>query len=108
MSEGLQIAGKVYLVGAGPGDPELLIVRALGLLRAADAVLYDDLLPPEGLAHARPEEIPENVGKRCGSKSVTQEEINARVVDLARAGLAVVRLKSGDPSLVGRSGAERG
>jgi len=90
----------------GPGDPELLTVRALRLLRAADAVLHDDLVPPEVLAHARPEAIIENVGKRCGAKGVTQDEINARMVDLARAGLTVVRLKSGDPSLFGRSGEE--
>ncbi|HXN64307.1 MAG TPA: uroporphyrinogen-III C-methyltransferase [Candidatus Acidoferrales bacterium] len=100
------IRGKVYLVGAGPGDPELLTLRALRLLRSADAVLHDDLVPVEILARIGRETILENVGKRCGVKRVSQQEINAHMIALARGGLAVVRLKSGDPSLFGRAGEE--
>ncbi len=102
MSGNPPIRGKVYLVGAGPGDPELLTLRALRLLGGADAVLHDDLVPVEILARIRQRAILENVGKRCGAKSISQPEINARMVALACARLAVIRLKSGDPSLFGR------
>jgi len=98
--------GKVFLVGAGPGDPDLLTLKALRLLQSADVVLHDDLVSPEILelissrAHIR------NVGKRCGRKSVQQEEINALLVAFASFGVNVVRLKGGDPSIFGRSGEE--
>ena len=98
--------GKVYLVGAGPGDPELLTVRALRLLQSADAILHDDLVPREILRLASPSALIENVGKRCGTKSITQSQINARMIEFARAGFHVVRLKSGDPLLFGRAGEE--
>jgi uroporphyrin-III C-methyltransferase len=94
--------GKVYLVGAGPGDPELLTVKAHNLLRRADVVLHDDLLTPEILRLAGAQAKVVNVGKRCGAKGISQAEINARMVDSARSGLEVVRLKSGDPSIFGR------
>lgn len=98
--------GRVYLVGAGPGDPELLTVRALRILRRADLVLHDDLVPQSILDLAPPDAEIVNVGKRCGKKRVRQAEINARMVAGARQGLAVVRLKGGDPSIFGRSGEE--
>jgi uroporphyrin-III C-methyltransferase len=98
--------GKVYLVGAGPGDPELLTVKALRLLRSADAVLYDDLVAPEILKLIPPTTQMQNVGKRCGSKAMRQEEINFLLVTLAASGLQVVRLKSGDPLIFGRAGEE--
>lgn len=98
--------GKVYLAGAGPGDPELLTVRALRLLQSADAILHDDLVPPEILRLASRNSLIENVGKRCGAKSITQAQINARMIGFARAGFNVVRLKSGDPLLFGRAGQE--
>jgi len=98
--------GKVYLVGAGPGDPELLTVRALRLLQSADAILHDDLVPTEILRLASRSALIENVGKRCGAKSITQWQINARMIEFALAGLHVVRLKSGDPLLFGRAGEE--
>ncbi len=98
--------GKVYLVGAGPGDPELLTVKALRILQEADLVLHDDLVPAPILAQAPPEATVLNVGKRCGKKSVRQADINARMVMGARQGLTVVRLKGGDPSIFGRSGEE--
>jgi uroporphyrin-III C-methyltransferase len=94
--------GKVYLVGAGPGDPELLTMKAHNLLRHADVVLYDDLLTPEILRLAGAQAKVENVGKRCGAKGITQGEINERMIDFARRGLQVVRLKSGDPAIFGR------
>lgn len=97
--------GRVFLVGAGPGDPELLTLRALKILRTADVILHDDLVPPEILALVSGGRI-ENVGKRCGAKRVSQEEINARMIHLARGGFAVARLKSGDPSIFGRAGEE--
>ena len=98
--------GKVYLVGAGPGDPELLTLRALRLLRLADAVLHDDLVAPEILKLISPKAQVQNVGKRCGKKNIVQEEINFLMVALADSGLQVVRLKSGDPMIFGRAGEE--
>jgi uroporphyrin-III C-methyltransferase len=100
------MSGKVYLVGAGPGDPELLTVKALRLLATADVVLHDDLVPPEILRLISPSADVKNVGKRCGSKGIRQEEINFLMVTLAASGLQVVRLKSGDPLIFGRAGEE--
>jgi uroporphyrin-III C-methyltransferase len=94
--------GTVHLVGAGPGDPELLTVKAHRLLARADIVLHDDLVPGEILALAGPQAEVVNVGKRCGAKGVTQAEIDARMIESARRGLDVVRLKSGDPGIFGR------
>jgi uroporphyrin-III C-methyltransferase len=98
--------GKVYLVGAGPGDPELLTLKALRVLRTADAVLHDDLVAPEILKLIPPTAQVHNVGKRCGKKKILQEEINFLMVALAGTGLRVVRLKSGDPLIFGRAGEE--
>ena len=98
--------GKVYLVGAGPGDPDLLTVRAVRVLGFADIVLHDALVSAEVLALISPQARVMNVGKRCGQKKITQEEINDLLVGFASAGAAVVRLKSGDPSIFGRAGEE--
>ncbi len=98
--------GKVYLVGAGPGDPELLTVKALRVLKTADAVLHDDLVSPEILNLIPPGAQVHNVGKRCGKKNILQEEINFLMVGLADSGLRVIRLKSGDPMIFGRAGEE--
>lgn len=97
---------KVYLVGAGPGDPELLTVKALRLIRSADAVLHDDLVSPAILRLIPPSARVQNVGKRCGAKTMRQEEINFLLVTLANSGLQVVRLKGGDPLIFGRAGEE--
>lgn len=97
--------GWVYLVGAGPGDPELLTLKAARLLATADAVLHDDLVPAAVLAHAE-RALAINVGKRCGRKRISQEQIDAMMVEYARRGMAVVRLKSGDPLVFGRAGEE--
>jgi uroporphyrin-III C-methyltransferase len=98
--------GKVYLVGAGPGDPELLTVKALRLLKTADAVLHDDLVSPEILKLIPPTAQVHNVGKRCGKKNIVQEEIHFLMIALADSGLRVIRLKSGDPMIFGRAGEE--
>jgi uroporphyrin-III C-methyltransferase len=98
--------GKVYLVGAGPGDPELLTMKAFRLLRAAEAVLHDDLVAPEILKLIPPSAQIYNVGKRCGTKKIRQGEINGLMVALASSGLRVVRLKGGDPLIFGRAGEE--
>jgi uroporphyrin-III C-methyltransferase len=98
--------GKVYLVGAGPGDPELLTLKALRVLKTADAVLHDDLVAPEILKLIPLTAQVHNVGKRCGKKNILQEEINFLMVALADSGLRVVRLKSGDPLIFGRAGEE--
>ena len=98
--------GKVYLVGAGPGDPELLTVKAYRILREADVVLHDDLVSPAILEFASPAAQMVNVGKRCGKRNITQQEINSRMVEYARVGLVVVRLKGGDPLVFGRAGEE--
>jgi uroporphyrin-III C-methyltransferase/precorrin-2 dehydrogenase/sirohydrochlorin ferrochelatase len=100
------VAGHVVLVGAGPGDPELLTVKAVRLIESADVLLHDDLVPEAILDLAAPASEIVNVGKRCGMKTITQEEINALMIEHARAGRSVVRLKSGDPLLFGRAAEE--
>lgn len=97
--------GTVYLVGAGPGDPELLTVKALRLLQSADVVLYDGLVSEAVLALARGALLI-HVGKRCNQRLLTQEEIGVLMVHHASLCRTVVRLKGGDPSLFGRTGEE--
>ena len=96
----------VYLVGAGPGDPGLISIRALELVAAADVIVYDRLIPPEALMHARPDAELIYVGKEGGGPSVPQLEIEALLVEHGRAGRNVVRLKGGDPFVFGRGGEE--
>jgi uroporphyrin-III C-methyltransferase len=98
--------GTVYLVGAGPGDPELLTVRALRLLEQADVIFHDDLVPDAVLALANPRALVTSVGKRCGRPRITQRGIHSLLIESARAGQVVVRLKSGDPLVFGRAGEE--
>ena len=100
------VTGKVFLVGAGPGDPDLLTIRAARLLAQADLVLHDDLVPDPVLALIAPSAEVIAVGKRCGRASITQAGIHTLMIAGARAGRAVVRLKSGDPLLFGRAGEE--
>ncbi len=100
------IAGSVYLVGAGPGDPELLTLKAVRLIESADVILHDDLVPQAVLDLARSGVEVVNVGKRCGGKTITQEGINALMIEHAQANRSVVRLKSGDPLLFGRAAEE--
>jgi uroporphyrin-III C-methyltransferase len=101
-----KIAGKVYLVGAGPGDPELLTVKALRLLQSAQIVLHDSLVSSEILALISPQAQVIDVGKRAGQKLLTQDEINALLVSYAMDHAVVVRLKGGDPGIFGRAGEE--
>ncbi len=98
--------GKVYLIGAGPGDPELLTLKAARLLECADVVLHDSLVSPEVLARISSDAQIVDVGKRCGKKLLTQDEINALLVSYAASHEVVVRLKGGDPSIFGRAGEE--
>ena len=98
--------GTVYLAGAGPGDPGLLTLRALHLLQTADVVLPDDLVSDEVLALASPSALIVPVGKRCGQPRITQAGIHALMLEHARAGRSVLRLKSGDPLVFGRAGEE--
>ncbi len=100
------MSGKVYLVGAGPGDPELLTLKALRVLQAADVVLHDDLVTPEILALVPLRAQLYNGGKRCGQKKISQPEVNALMVQYVSEGLTVVRLKGGDPLIFGRAGEE--
>ena len=102
----LPVSGKVYLVGAGPGDPELLTMKAVRVFREADVVLHDDLISREILALIPRTATLISVGKRCGAARVTQEEINTMIVAYASSGRTVVRLKSGDPMLFGRAAEE--
>ncbi|HEY1903152.1 MAG TPA: siroheme synthase CysG [Terracidiphilus sp.] len=98
--------GSVSLVGAGPGDPDLLTVKAVRLIQSADVILHDDLVPEAILELASRSAEVLNVGKRCGSKTITQDEINALMIAHARANRSVVRLKSGDPLIFGRAAEE--
>src|ERR1700676_1943043 len=103
---GHRAPGTVYLVGAGPGDPELLTVKATKLLAAADIVLHDSLVSAEILALISPRAEIIDVGKRAGRKLLTQDEINSLLVSYAETRTTVVRLKGGDPSMFGRAGEE--
>ena len=98
--------GHVTFVGAGPGDAELLTLKAVRALQAADVILFDDLVSDEVLELARREAKRILVGKRAGRPSCKQHEINDMMVGLAKAGRSVVRLKSGDPMIFGRAGEE--
>jgi uroporphyrin-III C-methyltransferase len=98
--------GTVYLVGAGPGDPELLTLKAASLLRSADLVLHDDLVPEAVIAMAGKQALVMSVGKRCGVKRVHQSEIHSLMIEAAHQQLSVVRLKSGDPLIFGRAAEE--
>jgi uroporphyrin-III C-methyltransferase len=99
-------AGFVYIVGAGPGDPKLITVRGLELLRSAEVVVHDRLVSGKLLDEARPDARRVFVGKACGVHALPQSEINALLIAEARSGHRVVRLKGGDPFVFGRGGEE--
>jgi siroheme synthase len=98
--------GKVSLVGAGPGDPGLITVRGLQLLHSAQVIVYDQLVNPALLEEAPAAAIRIYVGKQAGRHCIAQEEINRILIDHARLGNEVVRLKGGDPFVFGRGGEE--
>ena len=98
--------GTVFLIGAGPGDPELITVKGLKLLRSADVVIYDRLAPPELLREARADAEVIDGGKQPHQHRLSQDAINRLLIDRAQTGLNVARLKGGDPFVFGRGGEE--
>jgi uroporphyrin-III C-methyltransferase len=100
------VSGRVYFIGAGPGDPELLTRKAWRILSSAEVVLHDALVPAQILRLAPGWATLIDVGKRCGKRSITQEELHALLVRHAEAGRTVVRLQGGDPLVFGRAGEE--
>ncbi|MCI0488729.1 MAG: uroporphyrinogen-III C-methyltransferase [Blastocatellia bacterium] len=98
--------GKVYLIGAGPGDPKLLTIKAAEALAESDAIVYDYLVNPEILVHARRGAQLIYAGKHAGEHSLSQSEINRVLIERARSGQTVARLKGGDPFIFGRGGEE--
>ena len=101
-----QVLGKVYLVGAGPGDPGLLTLKGKGLLECADVVIYDALVSPQILAMINPQAERIDAGKRRGRHSRMQEETTQLLIEKAQTEAVVVRLKGGDPFVFGRGGEE--
>jgi uroporphyrin-III C-methyltransferase len=105
-TEGRKYLGKVYLVGAGPGDPGLLTLKGKSLLECADVVIYDALVSPTILAMINPQAEQINAGKRMGRHSLLQEQTTQLLIDKAQDNAIVVRLKGGDPFIFGRGGEE--
>lgn len=105
-SQNFKPAGTVYLVGAGPGDPDLITVRGVNTLKKAEVVVYDRLANPELLSYSPQQSEHIYVGKRPGKLSVSQEQINRILIAKAKEGKTVVRLKGGDPFVFGRGGEE--
>lgn len=101
-----RVLGKVYLVGAGPGDPGLMTLKGKGLLECADVVVYDALVSPQILAMINPQAEKIDAGKRMGRHSLLQEETNQLLIEKAQTEAIVVRLKGGDPFVFGRGGEE--
>jgi uroporphyrinogen III methyltransferase/synthase len=99
-------AGKVYLVGAGPGDPGLITVKGLWCIEKADVIIYDYLASPSLLKHASPKAEKIYVGKKGGDHTLPQDQINRLIVEKAQSGLTITRLKGGDPFIFGRGGEE--
>jgi len=108
MTESEPEVGTVYLVGAGPGDPDLITIKGARLLEKCDAVVYDNLVPDELIVTLPPSVERHYVGKKAARHSLPQDEINQLLVELASRGKDVVRLKGGDPFTFGRGGEEAG
>jgi uroporphyrin-III C-methyltransferase len=106
MNDSSNQTGKVYLIGAGPGDPKLLTIKAAEAIAASDVIVYDYLVNPEVLVHSRRGAELVYVGKRAGEPSISQDEINQILIERAGGGEIVARLKGGDPFIFGRGGEE--
>lgn len=106
LNDGSRSTGKVFLTGAGPGDPKLLTLKAAEIIGLSDVIVYDYLVNPEVLAHSRRDAELIYAGKRGGEPSISQAQINRLLIERARQGQVVARLKGGDPFVFGRGGEE--